>query len=209
MKELINQIRKESDKYGCNRWTYHHSGNVAEFVVTPPYHLDRVSYRHAVITIGSVIRSLSKKLEEAGQQYLIQSFPTLDDLRTVAIMRTQDETTDTPFYKKEDLSELSPIEQIRLYAEKFQLSLTQVDYSELPVILKKTADENLPVYFLCSSQNHPFIWINVGYMKNILQSHSSIFQTIQIIDKPLENNLCGGKNKSDHKYVQIFIQSRS
>ena len=206
MKELINQIRKAPDRYGCQSWKPHFSGNVTEFIVEPPHHLDRVSYRKAVINIGMVIRSLAEKLEESGQQYLIQSFPTLDDLRTVAIIRTQNETSESPFYNRDDLSGLSPLEQVRLYAEKFQFSLSRVDYPELPENLKKTVDENSTIYILCSSQDHPFIWINIGYMKNILQSFPASFQTIDIIDKPLENNLCGGKNKSDHKYIQIVIQ---
>lgn len=206
MKELINQIRNVPDRYGCHSWKHHISGNVTEFIVEPPHHLDRTSYRKAVINIGMAVRSLSKKLEKSGESYLIQSFPTLDDLRTVAILRTQQEPADTPFTVLKNLEIKSPLEQVQALAQKFQFSLTRISHSDLPSELKKDYNENAELYVLLSSQDHPFIWINIGFLLEVINSYSELFSSVDLIEKSIQAPSDRFNTSTERSYIQSILQ---
>lgn len=198
MKEWIDQIRLSPEHYGCKYWKYHISGNVMELVVESPFHLDRLSYRLAVIKIGMVLQALSKIIEQSEQNFLIQSFPTLENLRIVAAIRIQKEEVKPKVKAESENEETSTVEMMCEFAEKYQLEFKKIDRESLPDAYRPKVVRGTSLYALCSTHDNPFTWINIGYWQEFVfqihQTNKKVQKPIIITEKPMNAKLHCGKN---------------
>lgn len=167
MKKWIDEIRMESVHYGTELWKYHISGTVLELSINSPHHLNKRKYRDAVIKIGMAIQALSFKIENAGCSYLIQSFPSLEDIRIVATIRITGEQTPLSVPSNED-SATTLFDVMQNLAEKYQFELNHVDEQSLPEELVKKHSSDVKWYSLTSQYNNPFTWLKIGNWQELV-----------------------------------------
>lgn len=160
---------KNSKRYNCSdSWKHRVSGNVVELSVDPGEISDRSRYRCSVITIGQVIKALSERIEADDSQYHIQSFPSLENPEIIASIRKGSNgfSPKNPyFFKTDHKKKIQPVELLGILATKYQFKLGPISVDTMPVDFGLTHQKNL--YSLSSVFDNPFIWLNLGYMKEI------------------------------------------
>lgn len=158
---------KNSKLYNCSdSWKHRVSGNVVELSVDAGEISDRSRYRCSVITIGQVIKALSERIEADGSQYHIQSFPSLENPEIIASIRKGSNgfSPKNPyFFKTDHKKKILPVELLDILAAKYQFKLDSISVTTLPADIGLEPDKRF--YSLSSVFDNPFIWLNLGYMK--------------------------------------------
>ncbi|TVQ66866.1 MAG: hypothetical protein EA360_05135 [Balneolaceae bacterium] len=203
LESTILHIRK-SRLYNCSdSWRHRVSGNVLELSVNAGETTDKPRYRCSVITIGQVLKTLSDRIEANGSQYHIQSFPSLENPEIIASIRT-DSSGFSPknpyFYKPEGNENELPDKLLGILAIKYQFQLHPIPEETLP---NEMRDPKIKNWFSLSSVfDNPFIWLNLGYMKEIFL-HSKITQGNG--NSLAFNDLC---NLPDGRKPEIALQEK-
>jgi len=170
LKQWIHQIRLNPVHYGTAFWKHQLSGHVLDLFVESPYHIDKVSYRKAVVKIGMVLQALSARFQENKCSYHIQSFPSLEDSRHVAsirVVKSKEQGKDQHIASsKADNTAISKIHKMIEFASENQLKMLKIDESALPDNIIKPSEPKL-WYALCSEYNNPFTWLKVGYWQEM------------------------------------------
>jgi hypothetical protein len=167
MDEWIQAIRLKNKDNDAGEWRYQVSGNAIELSVPRNVIHNKEAYRCSVITIGQVLKILAQKIEEAEFQYLIQSFPNLENPQVIASIRMDSSKhTRVPF---PDLatagSPLEPVHKLRTIAEKYQFELDEVTEAGEVFPRGITIQNGGRCYALFSRFDNPFTWLNLGYLK--------------------------------------------
>ena len=172
LKKWIHQIRLNPVHYGTSLWNYHLSGHVLDLFVESPYLRDKKSYREAVVKIGMVLQAITNKLDEHESPYLIQSFPSLEDLRIVASIRIdkrgETQNNAPPKKKKSDTEQVreTKLNSLIKFAKSNQLQLIGIVKPNLPGH-HKIPNITINWYALCSKINNPFTWLKAGYWQEM------------------------------------------
>lgn len=172
LKKWIDKIRNQPNLYKSEAWKYHISGNVIEISILPVFLKDRKSYRCSVIAIGQVLKSLSCRIEKRESNFHIQSFPSLENPGLVATLRMDEHSSfsrSTNHKRLTSLKECTPAVTISTLAKQHQLEIQELTEP----IEFQSEDLNFDDYHswfaLYSSFNNPFIWLNIGYLKESIQ----------------------------------------
>ncbi|MEX2585150.1 MAG: hypothetical protein WD315_02075 [Balneolaceae bacterium] len=168
LRELIYDVAQQQIHSTGQLWNYRFSGNTLEMMVTPDYTDDPEAYRNGVIQTGRVLQALEGELTGSGRILQIQSFPSLDESRLVAVARLQ-QTYGPGINGMQASTDAPPQTKSLLKSYASQLSLS---YQQLPEEAFKSLETEIeirsnlasnPVYFaLCSAIDNPFIWLKTG-----------------------------------------------
>lgn len=176
LQDLIYDVAHRPNHSTGQLWNYRFSGNTLEMMVTPDYTDDPEAYRKGVIQTGRVLQALESALTGSGRILQIQSFPSLEESRLVAVARLQ--RTYGPGVNGNQLaSDSPPLTESLLKSCASQLSLS---YQQLPEealdILKTGIDirsdlsSNAVFFALCSPIDNPFIWLKTGKWIEIVET---------------------------------------
>lgn len=170
LKKWIDEIRAENKEYAAGNWMCRYSSDTAEFIVHPHviYHTDR--FKHTVIRIGMILTRLSKKMEETGYVFHVQTFPSLEDLKIVASIRLNvnlSQGNNNNSLKKPSAAEEgkypSAAEILNKRARHHRLDVVPIgNGKKLPQRMNPSAG-NSSWYLIGSSHDNPFTWLHVGF----------------------------------------------
>lgn len=164
IKQWIEEIRAKGEEYASGYWTYRLSADMAEFRVNTPIIYNIEKFKHTVIKIGMILTRLSRLLEEENKVFHIQTFPHLEDLRIVAVIRfninfSRRNGFDRHQRTASEKSDPSIIQYAEERASELNFHLTGVEkMNSSPDLQGKKK-----WYLLCSNHNNPFTWLNIGY----------------------------------------------
>jgi hypothetical protein len=209
LKKRIEEIRAMGEEYASGYWTCRTTTDMAEFRVNTPIIYKKEKFKHAVIKIGMILSSLSRLLEQEKIPYHIQTFPLLEDLSIIAVIRFNVNLNRVNEAKGNQIPDTenrhsSLVHYARKRANQFMFEL-------LPVTDANSLDRINPDsdwYLLGSNHNNPFTWLNVGYLAEDLQIHSSAddvkrpqilsgLKLHTLTEKPVVNN--------SPEYIHAFI----
>lgn len=172
LKQLIDDVRANSELCHTSLWYYRISGNILECSVHPSYHHNRKEYRSAVISVGEAILAVSKKLDDLGLLSLIQSFPSLGHPELIASVRYYERTnSDKSIPARQEIASesIQPARYIDLLsAEARRLDLSVQSSpgnftNSSSKSFKPGIDQEL--FLLTSRFDNPFCWLKIGYWK--------------------------------------------
>lgn len=172
LKNWLNQIRAKSDHYGTAYWNYQISGQITEMRVNPDVIYNEEKFKYSVIRIGMAITQLSHRLDKENISFHIQTFPVLEDLRIVAAIRlnlNQDFLNKNAPQKKPEPTPSSLSELAADIAKKFQFQLLALSPHSFTAQSVENQNPEQTWHLLCSNQNNPFTWLNIGYLGENLQ----------------------------------------
>jgi hypothetical protein len=212
LKSWIEQFKIEPEHYGCKLWKYHVSNNMLELFVKKEFIHKEEEYRKAVISIGKILQALRHKLQNAGYQHHIQSFPNIDDPALIAAVRffNPPETRVKKSQKTQPDTRLI-VEALQNFASANQLSLKQLKQSQLSRFVLPDSNSDFNWFALCADHDNPFIWLRVGYWAEFLYSTQlsgeynispdpAVTSNLNIANKRLMLNGSVG-----NKFVQLLI----
>ncbi len=212
LKSWIEQLKKEPGHYGCTLWKYHVSSNMLELFVKKEFLQKEEKYRNAVISIGKVLHALRIKMQDAGYQHHIQSFPNIDDPALIAAIRIFTPADNRSNKKSKPAADTGLIvEALQNFAAANQLSLKALKEDQLS---KFTLPENSCDYdwfALCADHDNPFIWLRVGYWEEFLfncnstLSHKIVSEPTVVSEYNLTNKRLILNGSVGNKFVQILI----
>lgn len=176
LENWILNIREDTETFLSHSWKYQITGNSIELSVLRPFLNNKEAYRSAVIAIGRVLKVLSRKIEKNSAQFLIQSFPSIDNHEVVATIRMDENSTlekgikSLPKAAKEETYQ----EMLQRVTEFYQLILIEAD----PEFFKFSGIEKHQYqkknWKLVSSKNdNPFTWLNLGLWQESIKKRSS------------------------------------
>lgn len=168
LRDLIRDVAQRPNHAPGQLWDYRFSGSTLEMMVTPDYTDDPEAYRNGVIQTGRVLQALEKELTGSGRILQIQSFPSLDESRLVALARLQ-RTYGPEINGHQAPSDPAPAEPLlKSFASQLSLSYQQLPEDTLKN-LQTRVDFRLPnltsptsFFVLCSAIDNPFIWLKTG-----------------------------------------------
>lgn len=180
---------KNSKRYSCSdSWKHRVSGNVIELSVNSVEITDKRKYRCSVITIGQVIKAIADRIEADGSQYHIQSFPSLENPKIIASVRIGSNgfSPKHPYFLNASEKEnISHSDLLQILCSKYQFQVYSLPSSKIPASI---ATDGAKQWFVLSSVfDNPFIWLNLGYLKEIFIRFLSHEKPIQRI---LFDDLC-------------------
>ena len=172
-----------------------YSSDTAEFIVHPHVicHADR--FKHTVIRIGMILACLSKKMEETGYVFHVQTFPSLEDLKIVASIRLNvnlsQGNSNTNSLKKPSAADTgkypSAAEILNNKARHHRLEVIPADNErELPQH-ETPSGKKSSWYLIGSDHDNPFTWLHVGFFAEellLLSGYSGTNTTPPIITGP-------------------------
>ena len=176
LENWILKIRDDAEMYLSHTWRYQISGNSIELSVLRPYLKNKEAYRSTVIAIGRVLKALSRKIESSSAQFLIQSFPSIDNHEVVASIRMDENSTvensikSLPKTAKEETYQ----EMLNRVTEFYQLKIVQAE----PELMKscgidKHNYQKKNWQLVTSKTDNPFTWLNVGFWQESITKRSS------------------------------------
>lgn len=169
LRDLIHEVAQRPNHAPGQLWNYRFSGSTLEMMVTPDYTDDPESYRNGVIQTGRVLQALEKELTGSGRILQIQSFPSLDESRLVALARLQ-RTYGSEINGRQAPSDdpVPPEPLLKRFATQLSLSYQQLPEDAFKA-LQTRVDFQLPnltsptsFFVLCSAIDNPFIWLKTG-----------------------------------------------
>jgi hypothetical protein len=173
LKKRIEEIRAMGEDYASGYWTCRTTTDMAEFRVNTPIIYKKEKFKHTVIKIGMILSSLSWILEQEKIPYHIQTFPLLEDLSIIAVIRFNVNLNRVSDIKgKHNPDAENGYSSLLHYARK---RANQFMFELLPVTAANSLDRinsNSDWYLLGSNHNNPFTWLNVGYLAEELQNHT-------------------------------------
>lgn len=211
LKTWVEQIKKLPDHYGVEYWKYTHSNSMLELSVNKQFCENDNDYRLAIISIGKVLQALRQKFTEKGMQYHIQIFPNFDDSTLIAAIRTFSSPSGEPKKTSSEFTENTDteiiLEGLKNYANANQLSLTEVDLSDLKNIDIPETTESIVWFALCSDQENPFTWLRVGYWSEYLHNlkRRNENEILIVADSAIANNRLKLNGTVNNRYLQLVI----
>ncbi len=210
LKTWIEHIKTDPDHYGVEYWKYHTSNNMLELLVKKEYIQEENDYREAIISIGKVLQALRQKLNSAGLQHHIQSFPNLDDSGLIAAIRIftsrkpTSENTESQEITNDSALFLTTLEQC---AAANQLVLHKIKQTHLPEVVIPSPGKNYTWYALCADHDNPFTWLRVGYWQEYLHDlkQKSNFKIIVVTDSVISTNRFILNGAVGNKSVQLLV----
>ncbi|MCG2588357.1 hypothetical protein [Rhodohalobacter sulfatireducens] len=170
------------------------------------------TYRCSVISVGQVLKALSKKIEKENLNFHIQSFSNLENPEIVATIRTDEKNEFTgnsslkekSYDSKQDVASLT-----QTIAKKYKLEVQEVEATS-QLNLEEISTENYPRWIaVYSTFNNPFTWLNIGYFKESLRNE---FAGLPSSQKSCFLDFCDAKANEfpslkipESKYVQLLI----
>lgn len=170
LKKWIDEIRAENKEYAAGNWMCRYSGDTAEFIVHPHviYHTDR--FKHAVIRIGMILTRLSKKMEETGYVFHVQTFPSLEDLKIVASIRLNvnlsqgNNNNSLKIPPAADAGKQpTAAEVLNKKARHHRLEVIPIDNKKGLPQLETPAGDKSSWHLIGSDHDNPFTWLHVGF----------------------------------------------
>lgn len=172
LKIWIDEIRKQSELYKIDAWKYQISGNVIELSILPVFLKKKETYRCAVIAIGQVLKALSCKIEKQESNFHIQTFPSIENPGLVATLRMDKNILSLRRSEKnqfKSLKENTPETAISMLAEYHQLEIEELT-TPFEFQTEDVDFDDFTCWFtLYSTFNNPFIWLNIGSLKESIQ----------------------------------------
>ncbi|PWN05076.1 hypothetical protein [Rhodohalobacter mucosus] len=171
LKKWIDEIRAENKEYAAANWMCRYSGDTAEFIVHPHVVYNSGRFKHTVIRIGMILTRLSKKMEETGYVFHVQTFPSLEDLKIVASIRLNvnlsQGNNNSSHLKKPSAAEEkkapSAAELLNRRARHHRLDVTPIGNEKKLPELDSSSHNNSKWYLIGSSNDNPFTWLHVGF----------------------------------------------
>lgn len=213
LKSWIENIRSERKGYGSHYWKYQLSANFLELSVLPSYQKNREHYRCAVIYIGRTLQALTSLMEKKRVQYLIQTFPNLEDSKLVATIRITPPKNGDSSRPVELLTEAnSDIEDVFELMEKkaqiHQLQLEEVPSDISTLLPGSSQSPEMRSFVITTNLDNPFTWLKTGYWIEV------IHQTLNSKpdnSPPLVTHFCSDKSNLEELTLELnnkkFIQA--
>lgn len=172
LKKWIDEVRAEKNEYAAGYWMCRYSGDTVEFLIHPHVVFQTDRYKHTVIRIGMLLKRLSEKMDETGYVFHIQTFPSLDDLKTVATIRlnvnisqgkskNQSSETDSGTKTKQVLTSDQKLQQ---RAKKHNLQLIEIIDEDNLQQLEEISDKLKAWYVIGGYHDNPFAWLHAGFL---------------------------------------------
>ncbi|MCC5904578.1 MAG: hypothetical protein JJU13_00095 [Balneolaceae bacterium] len=204
--EWIRELRLKNDYSVGEKWKYQVSGNAIEFSVPRASIFEKEVFRNAVITIGRVLKALSRKIEESNCQFHIQSFPNLENPEIIASIRMDPKNkhrqTFPDIQSAENVDDI--ISKLKSISKEYQFELIHLAEKENLTDQYQELIEGRECYALVSKFDNPFSWLNLGYLKEAI----AIDCCVNLSDKPeividsfLENN----QRAFENDYIQALV----
>ncbi len=204
--EWIRELRLKDDYSVGEQWKYQVSGNVIEFSVPRAAIYEKEVFRNAVITIGRVLKALSRKIEESNHQFHIQSFSNLENPEIIASIRMDPKNQNRQSFP--DIQSAKNVDDItsklRSISKEYQFELIQMTETDNLTDQYQEFIEGRECYALVSKFDNPFSWLNLGYLKEAI----AIDCCVNLSDKPeividsfLENN----QRAFENDFIQALV----
>lgn len=219
LKSWIENIRSERKDYGSHYWKYQLSANFLEISVLPPYQKNRELYRCAVIHIGRALQALTNLMEKKRVQYLIQTFPNLEDSKLVATIRVNPKKNGSSSFPVEELTQASSdtediFELMEKKAQIHQLQLEEVLSDISSLLPAGSQNPELRSFVITTNLDNPFTWLKTGYWIEV------IHQTLNVKPDtfpPLVTHFCSEKSNleeltqelNNKKFIQALISVKA
>lgn len=217
LKSWIEHIRQNEEVYGSHYWKYQLSANVLEIFVLQPYLKNRENYRCAVIHIGRVLQALTNLMERSGCQFLIQTFPNLEDSKLIAAVRIQkkrgaEAASESGTTRADTPALLMHI--MKKEAIKQQLLLEDLPGNPFPGHHSGCPAPVLKSFIITSTVDNPFIWLKTGYwLEMVYQTH----QQHSDVKSPVITHFCSddspvSRTNSEYQnrnFIQALVSIRA
>lgn len=184
IRDTLQTLNDQSDRYGAHLWTHRVSGNTLDLSVHPKHRSEPAKYRGAVIYAGQVLQAISQEAIDQGQSIMIQSFPNLGEPELIAHVRWFSARKSSNHDESESLHSgllsLQPFDNIlRSTASHFGMFVLELDMQDpaiSPELVSIYPGNGSDTHFrvLCTLSDNPFDWLKTGqWIERFLQLKQS------------------------------------
>lgn len=196
------------------------AGNTLELSVKADYRVEPESYRMSVIHVGRVLQAIDHQVILSGQSSQIQSFPSLEESRLVALVRIHkffgiNTAFDRPIGRNTELSGTLPalLQSISSHYGLFfsKANTRAVDKFQKYIIGESGTNDNPKnFYSICTTTDNPFVWLKTGQWIERVQQLTDDDPSLPF--PVIESSFCKEQRSShreafnDCSYVQALVE---